>query len=200
MKILLTGGAGFIGSHLAERLIERGHHVVVLDNFNSFYDPRIKVRNLERIRKKGNFILFEDDLLNRPRLQLLFQKQPPETVIHLAARAGVRASLQEPALYSQVNITGTINLLEMVKEYDVRHFIFGSSSSVYGINSKFPFHEDDPIAQPISPYAATKTSWRAALLCLPSKLQNPSYLSSLIHRLRATTAAGNGNTQVHAKD
>ena len=156
MRILLTGGAGFIGSHLAERLIERGHRVVVLDNFNSFYDPRIKVRNLERIRKKGDFILFEDDLLNRPGLQLLFRKQPPEAVIHLAARAGVRPSLQEPALYSQVNITGTINLLELVKEYDIQHFIFGSSSSVYGINSKVPFHEDDPIPQPVSPYAATK--------------------------------------------
>lgn len=163
MSVLLTGGAGFIGSHLAERLLERGQELIILDNFNDFYDPRIKLGNLDEVRKKGDFVLYQKDLLDRSALGEIFRQHRPEAIIHLAAYAGVRPSLQDPALYSRVNITGTTLLLEEAKKGGVSHFIFGSSSSVYGVNSKVPFHEDDPVTNPISPYAATKRA--GELLC-----------------------------------
>lgn len=163
MRILLTGGAGFIGSHLAERLLERGLELVILDNLNDFYDPRIKVRNLDEICGKGDFILCQQNLLDQKALAELFRQHRPQVVIHLAAYAGVRPSLQDPALYGEVNITGTTLLLEQARQQGVRHFIFGSSSSVYGVNSKAPFHEEDPVANPISLYAATKRA--GELLC-----------------------------------
>lgn len=163
MKVLVTGGAGFIGSHLCERLLERGNELVVLDNFNNFYDPRIKVRNLDRVREKGRFSFYAKDLLDADSLDLLFRDERPTAVVHLAAYAGVRPSLADPMLYDQVNVTGTSALLEKCRRYDVERFVFGSSSSVYGVNSKVPFHEDDPINQPISPYAVTKRA--GELLC-----------------------------------
>ncbi len=163
MKILLTGGAGFIGSHLAESLLAHGQNLIIFDNFNDFYDPQLKLKNVQKLRRKGEFILYREDLLNRPALEQIFKTHRPEVVIHLAAYAGVRPSLQGPALYAEVNITGTTHLLELAREYGLQNFIFGSSSSVYGINSKVPFHEDDTLEKPISPYAATKRA--AELLC-----------------------------------
>ncbi len=163
MKILLTGGAGFIGSHLAERLLERGETVVILDDFNSFYDPEIKMKNVQRIREKGEFILCREDLLNSKVIREIFDKHQPEAVIHLAACAGVRPSLENPGFYCEVNVTGTARLLEICKDHGVGHFVFGSSSSVYGVSSRLPFGEDDPVDQPISPYAATKRA--GELLC-----------------------------------
>jgi UDP-glucuronate 4-epimerase len=163
MRILLTGGAGFIGSHLAERLLEQGETLVILDNFNSFYDPEIKLRNVQGIKEKGECTLYQEDLLNSRVLREIFEKHQPEAVIHLAAYAGVRPSLENPSLYCEVNVTGTSRLLEISKDHQVANFIFGSSSSVYGINSRLPFHEDDPIQHPISPYAATKRA--GELLC-----------------------------------
>ncbi|MEE8160248.1 MAG: NAD-dependent epimerase/dehydratase family protein [Acidobacteriota bacterium] len=163
MKILLTGGAGFIGSHLAERLLGRGETVVILDDFNSFYDPEIKIKNVQKIREKGEFILYREDLLNSKAIREIFDRHQPEAVIHLAAYAGVRPSLENPALYCEVNVTGTARLLEICKDHGVKHFIFGSSSSVYGVSSRLPFGEDDPVDQPISPYAATKRA--GELLC-----------------------------------
>ncbi len=163
MKILLTGGAGFIGSHLAESLLAHGQDLIIFDNFNDFYDPQLKLKNVQKLRRKGEFILYREDLLNRPALEQIFKTHRPEVVIHLAAYAGVRPSLQGPALYAEVNITGTTHLLELAREYGLQNFIFGSSSSVYGINSKVPFHEDDTLEKPISPYAATKRA--AELLC-----------------------------------
>lgn len=163
MKVLVTGGAGFIGSHLCERLLERGNELVVLDNCNNFYDPRIKTRNLERVREKGRFSFYAKDLLDADAVDGLFRDERPEAVIHLAAYAGVRPSLADPVLYDQVNVTGTSALLEKCRRYGVERFVFGSSSSVYGVNSKVPFHEDDPISQPISPYAVTKRA--GELLC-----------------------------------
>lgn len=163
MKVLLTGGAGFIGSHLAERLLERGDRLVLLDNFNDFYDPRVKIRNVGQIRRKGDFALSRGDVLDGPLLETLFREHRPEAVVHLAAFAGVRASLEKPSLFCEVNITGTARLLECCRQWGARHFVFGSSSSVYGISSKVPFHEDDPVGQPISPYAATKRA--GELLC-----------------------------------
>ena len=158
MRVLVTGGAGFIGSHLAERLLERGTELTILDNFNDFYSPLIKEKNIEAIRKRGEFSLWRKDLLDKETLKQLFKDRRPEVIVHLAAYAGVRPSLENPSLYSDVNVTGTINLLELSRQYKVRSFIFGSSSSVYGVNSKVPFHEDDRLSQPISPYASTKKS------------------------------------------
>ncbi len=135
----------------------------MLDNCNNFYDPRIKTRNLERVREKGRFSFYAKDLLDADALDGLFRDERPEAIIHLAAYAGVRPSLADPVLYDQVNVTGTSALLEKCRRYEVERFVFGSSSSVYGVNSKVPFHEDDPISQPISPYAVTKRA--GELLC-----------------------------------
>jgi UDP-glucuronate 4-epimerase len=163
MRMLLTGGAGFIGSHLAERLLERGAQLTIIDNLNDFYNPEIKRRNLERVREKGEFTFCRQDILNRKAMTDLFRNFRPQIVVHLAAYAGVRPSLENPGLYSEVNVTGTSFLLEEARLGEVEHFVFGSSSSVYGINSKVPFHEDDSVHQPISPYAVTKRA--GELLC-----------------------------------
>lgn len=156
MRILLTGGAGFIGSHLAERILERRDDLVILDNLDPFYDPSIKERNLEALSAKARFTLYREDLLNLVVLRNVFEEHRPQVVVHLAARAGVRPSLEQPELYSRVNITGTVGLLDLAREFKVEHFVFGSSSSVYGARSQAPFHEDDPVSYPMSPYAATK--------------------------------------------
>ena len=150
MKILVTGGAGFIGSHVVEALLARGDAVTVLDDFNDFYDPTLKRRNVAGFPQ-----VIEGDIRG---------KLPAgrfDAIIHLAARAGVRPSLAQPRLYSDVNIAGTQNLLEFARESGIRKFVFASSSSVYGVNQKIPFSEDDPIFKPISPYAATKLAGEA---------------------------------------
>jgi len=154
--IFLTGGAGFIGSHLVDKLLEKKLEVVVIDDFNDFYDPRIKRKNIEKHLKNKNYKLYEGDICNLELLEEIFKKYPFSMVVHLAARAGVRPSLKDPLLYERVNGIGTLNLLECAKKYNIKNFIFASSSSVYGINSKVPFSEDDPIERPISPYASTK--------------------------------------------
>jgi len=163
MKVLVTGGAGFIGSHACQHLLDRGDDIVVVDNCNDFYDPRIKARNLDQVREHGHFPFYCQDLLDLPALREVFRTHKPSAVLHLAAYAGVRPSLENPVLYTQVNVTGTAGLLQLAQELDVSNFVFASSSSVYGINSKVPFAEDDPISQPISPYAATKRA--GELLC-----------------------------------
>ena len=163
MKVLVTGGAGFIGSHVCERLLERSEQVIVLDNLNNFYDPKLKRRNLERVREKGSFDFYCQDLLDQEALETLFKRHCPDAVIHLAAYAGVRPSLENPVLYNEVNVTGTLRLLEACRRFEVQRFVFGSSSSVYGVNSKVPFSELDPVSQPISPYAVTKRA--GELLC-----------------------------------
>lgn len=163
MHCLVTGGAGFIGSHLCERLLTLGHTVVALDNFNDYYNPNLKWRNVELLRQRAEFTLAEADILDRPRLQELFGAQRFDAILHLAARAGVRPSILQPLLYEQVNIQGTMNLLELAREHKIDRFIFGSTSSVYGENPKVPFSEDDPVDHPISPYAATKKA--CELIC-----------------------------------
>jgi UDP-glucuronate 4-epimerase len=154
--ILVTGGAGFIGSHVCEELLKKGYSVLCIDNFNDYYDPRCKERNLNVFGKNPLFRLFRADILNRVKLEEIFSENHIDYVIHLAARAGVRPSFEQPDLYSDVNITGTANLLELAKKYKIKKFIFGSSSSVYGKNSKVPFCELDPVDNQISPYALTK--------------------------------------------
>ena len=163
MRILLTGGAGFIGSHLTERLLEDGFSVICLDNFNDFYDPQIKRRNLSAFLENDAYTLVEGDILDWELLERLFGEHHIDAVIHLAARAGVRPSLQQPLLYQDVNCRGTQNLLEMAKEHGVQKFVFASSSSVYGENKKVPFSENDPVDFPVSPYAATKKA--GELIC-----------------------------------
>jgi UDP-glucuronate 4-epimerase len=163
--ILVTGGAGFIGSHLCERLLSDGVKVICLDNFDSFYDPNIKIKNVERMTKifPDLFELVTGDIRNPEHLNGIFQKTKVDFVVHLAARAGVRPSLADPLLYQDVNIRGTIVLLEACKKHGIQSFIFASSSSVYGENQRIPFTEKDLDIQPISPYGATKRA--GELLC-----------------------------------
>jgi len=163
--ILVTGGAGFIGSHLCERLLKEGTRVVCLDNFDTFYDPQIKIRNVEGIGKNfpDLFELVTGDIRNPEHLTDIFKKNPVDSVVHLAARAGVRPSIAEPLLYQDVNIRGTIVLLEACKSQGVKRLVFASSSSVYGENQRVPFSERDLDIQPISPYGATKRA--GELLC-----------------------------------
>lgn len=163
-SLLVTGGAGFIGSHLVDRLLRTDvDRLTVIDDFNNFYDPEIKRANITEHLKDPRYQLAEIDIRDRAALKELFNQNTFEGIVHLAARAGVRPSLSEPQLYSETNINGTVNLLELARSHGLRQFIFGSSSSVYGINAKVPFSEDDPIRQPISPYAATKAA--GELLC-----------------------------------
>ena len=163
-NILVTGGAGFIGSHLVDRLLSESEwQVSVVDDFNNFYDPTIKRANASSHRKNSNYQLFEADIRDKTALENIFSENGFDCIVHLAARAGVRPSLDQPLLYAETNINGTMNLLELAREHGVKQFVFGSSSSVYGINAKVPFSEDDPIRQPISPYAATKAA--GELLC-----------------------------------
>ena len=163
-NILVTGGAGFIGSHLVERLLNEGDwQITVVDNFNDFYSPEAKRANVSAFLSHQNFTLREIDICDAENLREVFAETEFDVIVHLAARAGVRPSLSEPKLYAETNINGTLNLLELAREFAVEQFVFGSSSSVYGINSKVPFAEDDKISQPISPYAATKAA--GELLC-----------------------------------
>jgi UDP-glucuronate 4-epimerase len=160
---LITGGAGFIGSHLVDRLLSRGEHVVCLDEFNDFYDPAIKRQNIQRHLSSERYELIEGDIRNTAVLDAIFEKHRITKVVHLAARAGVRPSLAQPLLYEDVNVRGTINLLEIARKRAVQQFIFASSSSVYGGNVKLPFHEEDRIWRTVSPYAATK--YAGELMC-----------------------------------
>jgi UDP-glucuronate 4-epimerase len=163
-NILVTGGAGFIGSHLVDHLLaEQRWRVTVVDDFNDFYAPGIKRENVRAHERTAAYRLIEADIRDRATLEGVFAETEFAVVAHLAARAGVRPSLQEPELYAETNINGTLNLLELARRHNVRQFVFGSSSSVYGINAKVPFSEEDPIRQPISPYAATKVA--GELLC-----------------------------------
>jgi len=162
-RILVTGGAGFIGSHLSEALIQQGNEVVCLDNFNDYYDPRVKRRNIEGLLPQRQYELIEGEILDLPLLREVFSQRKIDIIVHLAARAGVRPSLEDPLLYQQVNVTGTNNLLEIAKQFEIKKFIFASSSSIYGKNEKVPFSESDFVDFPISPYAATKKA--GELIC-----------------------------------
>ena len=163
-NILVTGGAGFIGSHLVEKLLEEGvWKVTVADNFDKFYPPEFKRSNVASFLESPRFSLSEVDICDAEKMREVFAANKFDVIVHLAARAGVRPSLEQPELYAKTNINGTLGLLELSKEFGVEQFIFGSSSSVYGINCKIPFSETDQIRQPISPYAATKAA--GELLC-----------------------------------
>ena len=154
MKILVTGGAGFIGSHVSHRLIREGHRVAVLDDFNDFYNPDIKRENIRGFADSVEVL--EGDIRDRQFVGAVFQSGTFDAVIHLAARAGVRPSVKNPQLYIDTNITGTHHLLEAAHQHGVGRFLFASSSSVYGLAKKVPFSEDMALPQTLSPYAATK--------------------------------------------
>jgi len=162
MRVLITGAAGFIGSHLCERLLGNGRIVAGVDNFDEFYDPVIKRRNISHCLKNRNFQLIETDIRDRDAMDRIVGAGV-DVIVHLAARAGVRPSIAEPVLYADVNINGTLGLLEAAKKYGINKFIFASSSSVYGNNKKVPFSEADNVDFPISPYAATKKA--GELIC-----------------------------------
>ena len=156
MKILVTGGAGFIGSHVVDRRLAAGDRVVVIDDFNDFYDPALKRENVAPHLADPRYRLVEADIRDRATVFRVFEEEGFDVVVHLAARAGVRPSLTQPVLYEEVNCVATLHLLEAAVACGKPRLVFASSSSVYGINSKLPFSEEDPIARPISPYAATK--------------------------------------------
>lgn len=156
MKVLVTGGAGFIGSHICEALLARGDSVICVDNFNNYYDPKVKELNINECMKNPNFKLYRADVRDFDKLNEIFKNNEIDKVIHLAAYAGVRPSIQNPMLYTEVNGNGTTNMLELAKSFKVQNFVFASSSSVYGNNKKVPFSETDNVDFPISPYAATK--------------------------------------------
>jgi len=154
MRILVTGGAGFIGSHLVEELLTSGHQVAILDDFNDFYDPRIKHANIATVAR--SVTIHQVDLRDSASVRSLFHRQKFEAIAHLAARAGVRPSIQHPQLYYDTNVAGTLHLLEAARVIEVERFIFASSSSVYGASKKIPFSEDQHLTQTLSPYGATK--------------------------------------------
>ncbi len=163
MRILVTGGAGFIGSNLCERLIAHGHTVATLDNFNNFYDPALKRNNIRGLLQHERFTLYEGDLCDAPFVNKIFNEFAPDRVVHLAAWAGVRPSIERPELYQRVNVEGTTTLLVACRHHGVLRLVFASSSSVYGDRDAVPFRETDCVDFPISPYAATKKA--GELLC-----------------------------------
>ena len=163
MRVLVTGGAGFIGSHVCERLVSRGEDIVIVDSFDPFYDPAIKRRNIEATMASGRAQLVEADVADTDRVEAALKNEPIDAIIHLAARAGVRPSLERPLEYVRTNVEGTCSLLEIARRRRIRPFVMGSSSSVYGDATPVPFRESEPASKPISPYAATKRA--AELLC-----------------------------------
>jgi UDP-glucuronate 4-epimerase len=158
MKYLVTGAAGFIGNFVAERLCKDGHEVIGLDNLNDYYDPNLKLARLKRIEHFENFTFVKLDLADRENMATLFAEQKFDRVIHLAAQAGVRYSIENPMAYIDSNIVGTATILEGCRHNDVKHLVYASSSSVYGANKKIPFSTDDVVDHPVSLYAATKKS------------------------------------------
>lgn len=155
-RVLVTGFAGFIGSHLTEKLLSEGYFVIGIDDFNNFYDPGIKERNISNFKNNKNFVFNKCDIRDKKALEDICERQNPEIIIHLAARAGVRPSLKDPILYEEVNVLGTLNLLEAARKNKCKKFIFGSSSSVYGECKNVPFKEAETNLMPISPYGVTK--------------------------------------------
>lgn len=156
MHILVTGGAGFIGAHLVKKLIDQGHKVTVVDNFNDYYDPRMKEDRIRKFLRGYKFKIYRVDISDHKKLERVFRENKFDKIIHLAAQAGVRYSLTHPRVYLKSNIDGTLNLLEFSRDYKIKGLVYASTSSVYGANKKMPFKESDRTDCPISLYSATK--------------------------------------------
>ncbi len=156
MKILITGGSGFIGSAVAKKLMDRGDQVVIIDNFNDYYDPKLKEDRIKIFLKEYKFKLYRGDIRDEKLLEKIFKTEKLDKIVHLAAMAGVRYSIKNPKIYADVNVMGSINLLELAVKYKIKNFVFASSSSVYGKNTKLPFSESDNVDKPMAMYAATK--------------------------------------------
>jgi UDP-glucuronate 4-epimerase len=156
MKVLITGGAGFIGSAVAKKLMDRGNKVVIIDNFNNYYNPKLKEDRIKIFLKGYRFKLYRGDIRNAKLLERIFKTEKIDKIIHMAAMAGVRNSIINPRIYADVNVLGSVNLLEAAVKYKIKNFIFASSSSVYGNNKKLPFSESDSVDEPMAMYAATK--------------------------------------------
>lgn len=173
MKVLITGGAGFIGSATAKKLMDRGDTVVLVDNFNDYYNPQLKEDRIKIFlkdykkpaRRGGGFKLYRGDIRDRKFLEKVFKKERPDKIIHLAAMAGVRYAIEHPLLYVDVNVMGTANMLDIAVKYKIKNFVYASSSSVYGNNKKLPFSESDSVDTPISPYAASKKATELLAHC-----------------------------------
>jgi len=163
MNLLVTGAAGFIGSHVCEQIVKTGDFVIGIDNFDNYYSTKQKRLNLANLNASSNFVLYETDIRNKGRLFEVFLKNKIDIVLHLAAKAGIRPSLENATDYYSVNVDGTLAILDAMKNFNVRKLLFASSSSVYGNNQKIPFSESDQVDHPISPYASTKIS--GELLC-----------------------------------
>ncbi len=200
MLIFLTGAAGFIGSHLAERLCGRGDEVIGFDNFDGFYPRAAKERNLEALRRVPGFTLVEGDIRSADDLARALSGRRPDAVVHLAALAGVRPSLADPARYADVNVTGTQRVADAARAAGVTRMVFGSSSSVYGRDSVPPFKESDPCLTPLSPYAATKRANELTLFAAHHAPRAGRHLPALLHRLRPPPAARPGDPQVRPAD
>lgn len=155
-RIFVTGGAGFIGSNLTKKLIDRGDRVVIIDNFNDYYDPKLKEDRIKKYLKGYKFKLYRGDIRDVKLLEKIFKKEKIDRIVHLAAMAGVRNSIKNPQIYADVNVMGSLNLLELAVKYKIKNFVFASSSSVYGNNKKLPFSESDSVDKPMAMYAATK--------------------------------------------
>ena len=193
MRILVTGGAGFIGSHLVEKLLAVGHEVAILDDFNDFYDPQIKHANIAGFAK--DVAVHHVDLRDSASVRSLFHREKFETIAHLAARAGVRPSIQHPQLYYDTNVSGTLHLLDAARVIGVERFIFASSSSVYGISKTVPFSEDQHLAQPV---CRDENRWRISLLDLLASLPDARGGVAIFYRLRSAATAGSGDPSIHA--
>lgn len=176
MKIMVTGGAGFIGSHTVDALLAQGDEVVCIDNFNDYYSPQQKRKNLTKAQTFSSFQLYEKDIRDFEEMEHIFSDEEPLKVIHIAAMAGVRYSVKFPLLYEEVNVRGTLNLLELATRHGVQNFVLASTSSVYGATKEIPFKEDNTAIQPLAPYPATK---RACELL--------AYVYHHLHGLRCTT-------------
>jgi len=186
-RILVTGGAGFIGSHLVDRLLLDGWRVTTVDNFDSFYDPAIKRQNIRQHLEHKNFSLVEMSICDHEGLLAL--DGDFDVIVHLAAKAGVRPSIEDPIGYQQTNVQGTQNLLEFARQRGIGQFVFASSSSVYGISPDVPWREDQAVVRPISPYAATKVAGELlGHVCIQLSLRNSLHCATLLHSLWATSA------------
>ncbi len=174
-KVFITGGAGFIGSNLAKKLIDRGDQVVMIDNFNDYYDVKLKQDRLKKFLKGYKFKFYKGDIRDYKFLEKIYKKEKIDKVVHLAAMAGVRYAIENPMIYAEVNVLGTTNLLQLSAKHKIKNFVYASSSSVYGNNRKMPFSESDSVDTPISPYAATKKSTELM-----------AHVFSHVHKLKTT--------------